>query len=244
MLSQINFWTERVGMVLDVVLMLRIFMLKLQRTYLFITLFAVLGLFYDSVELFLGSQSDDFIQVSLLSRFVYAIVFPLAIWDLFEEAKPLIDKLRRLAMSRMVSSLLFISIWALLIAAFTGGDDGDQSQYMVRLAFIIWTGSVAAALAFLWVMRRGIKANHWTLPKNTEVWFRFFQLLLIVEAISCLLEFVLPSMKAMGSNLVEPIAQLSEIALQVSVIALTIWCILRLRAVPLDAQNAEAGAIT
>ncbi len=231
-------------MLLDLALMLRILILKLQRTYLFITLFAVLALLYDGVELYLGSQSDDFVQVSLLSRFIYAIVFPLAIWDLFEEAKPFIEKLRRLAMSRMVSSLLFISIWALLIAAFTGGDDDAQSHYMVRLAFILWTGSVAASLAFLWVMRRGMKANKWTLPKNTRVWLKFFQLLLILEAVSCVLEFVLPSMKAMGSKLVEPIAQVSDVTLQVCVIVLTVWCIFSLRPVPADAPNVPADAPT
>jgi hypothetical protein len=244
MLSQVNFWTERVGMLLDLVLMLRILSLKLQRTYIFITLFAVLGLLYDGVELFLGSQSEAFVQVSLLSRFIYAIVFPLAIWDLFEEAKPLIEKLRRMAMSRMMSSLLFISIWALLIAAFTGGDDDGQSHYMVRLAFILWTGSVAASLAFLWVMRRGMKANQWSLPRNTGIWLRFFQLMLVLEAVSCILEFVLPTMKAMGSSIVEQIAQLSDVTLQICVIALTAWCAFRVRGVPSDAPNTPADAIT
>jgi uncharacterized Tic20 family protein len=240
MLSQINLWTERAGMVLDVVLMLRILTLRLHRTYLFVTLFALLSLFYDGVEVLLGSQSDSFVQVILLSRFIYAIVFPLAIWDLFEEARPLVDKVRRMAMSRMISSLLFISLWGLLIAAFTGGDDGNQSHYMARFAFVAWTGTVAAALAFLWVMKKAIKANQWQLPRNTEIWVRFFQLLLVIEAVSCALDLLLPSLKAIGSNLADTIGQVSEPVLQVCAAVLTGWCVFNLRAVPSNAENVPA----
>jgi hypothetical protein len=231
---------ERAGMVLDAVLMVRILTLKLQRTYLFITLFALLGIFYDGVELWLGPQSEAFIRVDFLSKFIYSIVFPLAIWDLFEEAKAIVEKLRKLAMSRMVSSLFFISVWGLLIAAFTGGDDADSSSYLVRVAFILWTGAVAASLAFLWVMRRGIKANQWTLPRNTGIWFRYFQLLLVVEAVWCALELLLMSMKASGSSLVGTIADASSPLLQFSVLGLTAWCVFRLRAVPSDPANVAA----
>jgi hypothetical protein len=242
MLSQVNLWAERVGMVFDLVLLLRIMMLRLQRVYLFITLFALLSLFYDGVGLVLGMESEEFSRVVILSRFLYAIVFPLAIWDLFEEAKPLVEKVRRLAMTRMISSLIFISLWGLLIAAFTG-DDGDQTHYLMRLAFVIWTGSVAAALAFLWVMRRGVKANQWQLPRNTAVWFRYFQWMLVVEAASCILDLLLPSIKAMGgqtATLAEPIAQTSEPVLQVCVMVLTTWCVLKLRAVPSDTSDVPA----
>lgn len=229
MLSQVTLWTERAGMVLDLVLMLRILGLKLHRTYSFISLFALLSVFYDGVGLVLGIQSDEFIRVGFLSRFLYAVVYPLALWDVFEEAKPLVEKLRKLAMTRMISSMIFISLWGLLIAAFTGGNNEQAGGYSIRLAVVIWTGSVAASLAFLWVMRRGIKVNQFQLPRNTAVWFRYFAWLLGIEAVSCLLELVLPSMKAMGSSLTEPLAQVSDSLLQISEIALTAWCIFRLR---------------
>lgn len=228
MLSQVNLWAERAGMVLDLFLMVRIVALKLHRTYLFITLFALLTLFYDGVALVLGIQSEDYTRVLILSRFLYAVVYPLVLWDLFEEAKPVVEKLRKLAMTRMISSMIFIALWGLLIAEFTGGNS-EQGGYAVRLAIVIWTGSVAAALAFLWVMRRGIKANEFQLPRNTTVWFRYFAWLLGIEAVSCVLELVLPALKAIGSTLVEPIAQISDPALQLSEIALTLWCIFRLR---------------
>ena len=240
MLSQVNIWVERIGMVFDLVLMLRILLLKLHRTYLFITLFTLLGLFYDGVGLALGTQSEDFSRVVIVSKFLYAIVFPLAIWDLFEEAKPIVEKLRRLAMTRMISSLIFISLWGLLIAAFTGGEDSSQSQYLMRVAFVIWTGSIAAALAFLWVMRRGIQANKWQLPHNTNVWFRYFQLILVIEAASCLLDLIVPSVKAMGSHLAEPIAEGSEPVLQVCAMVITGWCVFKLRSTP--SSNADVPA--
>ena len=227
-------------MVFDLVLMLRIVSLKLQRTYVFIALFALLSLFYDGIGLVLGTQTDEYSRVVILSKFLYAIVFPLAIWDLYEEAKPAVEKLRRLAMIRMISSLIFISLWGLLIAAFTGGEDGDQSHYQYRVAFVIWTGSVAAALAFLWVMRRGVKANQWQLPRNTIIWFWYFQWLLILEAMTCALELLLPSVKALGSNMAEPIAQASEPVLQVCEMALTVWCVLKIRATPTNATDVPA----
>jgi|GEM_PF-1641590 len=233
MLSLVNLWAERAGMVMDLVLMGRILALKLHRTYFFISLFAVLSLFYDGVGLMLGTRTEDFIRVVILSRFLYAVVYPLVLWDLFEEAKPLVEKLRRLAMSRMISSLIFITLWGLLIAAFTGGDDSEQSHYLMRLAFVVWTGSVAASLAFLWVMRRGIRANtSWQLPHNTNIWFRFFQLLLVIEAVSCALNLLLPSVKAMGSNLGDPISQASDPVLQFCEILLTGWCVFKLRPLP------------
>ena len=224
-------------MVLDLVLLLRILTLKLRRTYMFITLFALLSLFYDGVELVMGSESPDFRGVSVLSRFVYAIVYPLVSWDLFEEAKQTVDKVRKMAMSRMMTSLLFISLWGLLIAAFTGGDDGDQSQYLMRLAVIVWTGSVASALAFLWVMRRGMKANQWELPWNTTIWYRFFALVLAIQAISCVLSLGLQFVHGESPNLAETIAQSGDVVLQVFGIALTAWCVYKLRAVPSDASN-------
>jgi hypothetical protein len=239
MLSQVTFWAERVGMALDLALMLRIVILKLHRTYFFIALFALLSLFYDGVGLALGIQSEAYTRVVILSRFLYAIVYPLVLWDLFEEAKPVVEKLRKLAMTRMISSMIFISLWGLLIAFFTA-DNGEQGGYSIRLAIVIWTGSVAAGLAFLWVMKRGIKVNQFQLPRNTAVWFRYFALLLGIEAASCALELVLPSMKAMGSNLVEPIAQVSEPILQISEIAVTIWCIFKLRPVSPDVTDVPA----
>jgi hypothetical protein len=240
MLSNVNFWAERAGMALDLFLMVRIVALKLHRTYMFIALFALLSLFYDAVGLVLGTRSEEFTRVVILSRFLYALVYPLVLWDLFEEAKPPLEKLRKPAMTRMISSVIFISLWGLLITAFTG-DTGEQGGYPMRLAIVIWTGSVAAALAFLWVMRRGIKANQLQLPHNTAVWFRYFSWLLAMEAVFCVLELVLPYLKAMASNLVEPIAQVSEPVLQLSEIALTTWCIFKLRAVSPDVTDVPAN---
>ena len=239
MLSQVTLWAERAGMVLDAVLLLRIAQLKLSRTYVFILLFALLNLFYDGVEIWMGRDSIQFTRVAIYSRFVYAIVFPLTTWDLFEEAKPMIDKIRRLAMTRMISSLLFITLWGLLIAAFTG-EDGDSSQYMMRLALVVWTGSVAATLAFLWVMRKGIKAGPLPLPYNTKVWLRFFQILLVIEAVSCVLLLVVQSVQGMGAKVVEAIEQVSDPLFILSGILVTGWCVIKLRPIPSDASDVPA----
>ena len=212
------------GMVLSLLLMLRILTLKLRQTY-------------DGVELLMGSETPEFRNVAILAKFVYAIVYPLVAWDLFEEAKQTVDKVRKMAMSRMMTSLLFITLWGLLIAAFTGGEDPGQSMYLMRLSIVVWTGSVASALAFLWVMRKGIKLNHWELPKNTSIWYTFFGLILLIEAISCVLSLGLQFVNGQLPHLAETIAQGSNVVLGICEILLTGWCTYKLRAIPSDASN-------
>lgn len=226
-------------MVLDLALMLRIVALKLHRTYIFIALFALLNLFYDGIGLVLNTQSEDFSRVVFLSRFVFAVVYPLVLWDLFEEASPAIDKLRKFAVSRMINSMIFICLWGLLIAAFTS-NDGDRMSYVMQLSVIVWTGSVAAALAFLWVMRKGVRLNSLPLPHNTTIWSRYFTVVLIIEACSCVLLLVLSSLSGEQNKLSEPIAQISDSVFGICEIALTVWCVMKLRPANSDETNVPA----
>lgn len=226
-------------MVLDLALMLRILGLKLHRTYVFIALFALLNLLYDGVGLALNTQSEDFSRVVFVSRFVFAVVYPLVLWDLFEEATPIIDKLRKFAVSRMINSMVFICIWGLLIAAFTSNDT-DRMSYVIQLSVIVWTGSVAAALAFLWVMRKGVKLNNFVLPHNTTIWTRYFAVILIIEACSCVLLLVLSSLHGAQDKFSEPIAQIGDSVFGLCEIALTAWCVLKLRPANSDASNVPA----
>lgn len=237
MLSEVNLWVERVGMAMDVLLLLRILQLRLARRYTFIALFAVLNLFYDGIEIWLGEMSAEFARVAILSRVVYAMVFPLVTWDLFEEARPGIEKVRRLAMTRMISSLLFITLWGLLIAAFTG--ENEASQFMMRLAMVVWTGSVAATLAYLWVMHRGIKAGGLALPQNTKTWNLFFTVILAIEAVSCLLLLVLQTLEGEAAKVAESIGRVSDPILQIAATLATVWCLFRLRAIQTDAADAK-----
>ena len=244
MFSQVNVWLERVDIAIDALLVLRILGLRLHKTYLFITLAAVLSLFYDAVGLILGSETEQFFRVVILSKFLYAIVFPLAIWDVFEEAKPLVEKTRQTAMSRMIGSLIFITLWGLLIAAFTSSEDGDQIGYLMRLAVIVWTGSVAAALAFLWVMRKSGKALSWQLPSNTRVWFRYFQLSLILEAVTCTLVLCLPLLKSTGLTMADGMGDVALMIVEIANFAVVGWCVWRLRAVPSNAPGDPVNANT
>jgi hypothetical protein len=232
MLSQINLWTDRAGMIFDLLLLVRILTLKLRRTYTFITLFALMNLFYDGIEIAMGINSPEFRRVDILSKLIYAIIFPLASWDLFEEAKVTVDKVRKMSMSRMLTSLLLISIWGLLIAAFIGPDEGLESMYLMRLSLIVWTGSIAASIAFLWVMRKGIKLNQWELPANTVIWYRFFLLLLSAQAASCVLGLTLPFVHSQSADMAEQVAHVADLVFGLFGILLTAWCVYKLRAVP------------
>jgi len=242
MLSQITLWTERAGMLFDLLLMVRILSLKLRRTYTFITLFALMSLFYDVLALILGFDSPEFRNVEVLSRLIYAVIFPLASWDLFEEAKHTVDKVRKMAMSRMMTSLLLITLWALLIAIFTGPDDGAESQYLFRVALVVWTGSIAASIAFLWVMRKGMKVNHWELPGNTTVWYRYFGVALGIQASSCALGLGLQFIRTSSPGLAQQIAEVADVVFDSFGILVTSWCVYKLRAVPSDAKVENAPA--
>src|SRR5579875_1216112 len=103
MLNQVNHWMDFVGTAVDCALLLRILLLRLHRTYLFITLAAVLAVFFDGILLWLGPDSREFSRVFIYSRFLYIVVFPAAAWDVFEEAKGPVASLRRLGMRRLVS---------------------------------------------------------------------------------------------------------------------------------------------
>ena len=149
----------------DVFLLLRVLGLKLHRTYVFITLACVLTVFFDAVYLWPGIGQQESDRAFYYSRFLYALVFPIAAWDVFEELKAPLAKLRRLAISRTITSLVLIAIFGLAIAAFVGDTDGFE--FVNTLAKFIWTGSAAASLSFLWVMHKGMRDQKTEAPRNT-----------------------------------------------------------------------------
>jgi hypothetical protein len=237
MLSQVNLWVERAATVLDVILVLRILFLKLHKTYLFVTLVAVLSVFYDAIGLVLGLQTPAFAKVEIFSKFLYAIVYPLALWDLFEEARGPVEKIRKLAMSRFIGSLVLITLWGLLMASFTGGGNDTMFDFLMRLNMPIWLGSVAAALAFIWVMKRGIKANSLTLPHNTQVWLRFFQWMLALEGALCLFELIFLAVPNPAGEMTKNMEDSVSVVAQLTGMAITGWCVVKLRRTPADISD-------
>jgi hypothetical protein len=230
MLSKVNHWIEIAGTAVDVLLLARVMLLKLSKTYLFITLACLLAVFFDGVSLWLGR---DFARVFVYSRFLYAFVIPAAAYDVWEEMKGQIVHIRQMAIRRLVSSLILASVFGFVFVKLSLSDsDTDQTA---DLAVIVWAACITASLAFLWSMGRWVRAKKIPTPNNTFVWLIFFQFYLIAEVIACIY-IMASSLFPVGS------ADLLTFALGVYEILLTVWCIWRLRPLSSSVPSTPAQA--
>jgi hypothetical protein len=236
MLTQANHWLEFVATAVDAVLLLRILSLRLHRTYTFITLAAAIAVFIDGVMLWLGSGSKEFARVFLYSRFLYGFIFPAAAWDVFEEIRSQVAKLRRLAIFRLISSLILAAIFGFMIVGFAGVEDESGGPGVVpTLAFVIWAAAATASLALLWSMHRAIRAQNIETPRNTFVWLVFFQLVLVGEVFACLFTISGPLLGTL-------VRELLAFILTLYGVGVTAWCVFKLRAVPSDLSTASEKA--
>lgn len=229
-------WLQMVVTVAEGLLLVRVLSLKLQRVYAFITLYCVLNLFFDAASWYLGWEAPEAGRIYVYSLFFFAPLYPLAAWDVFEESKTLVAKLRRLQMIRLVSGLFITCLCALLLGLTL--EPTDTSGNSIMPAFIgvfLLTGSASACAAFLWFMNRFTRANKITLAHNTIIWIVFFILALSLEIVSCLAEFIRALIPALASDL------LSVVLLSLDFLVLA-WCTLRLRAVPSDIPSAPEKA--
>jgi len=236
MLNQANYWIEIAAAVVDALLLLRFLLLKLQKTYFFIFLVCVLTVFFDVITLWLGIQSQEAGRVTFYSRFLYVFLYPAAAWDVFEEIRAQIAKVRRLAIFRLVSSVFMATIFGLLFIAFadTSGDGGREAV-ITLLGLVLWAASAVASLAFLLTLHRETRKQKITLPNNTFVWLVFFELLMAVEVLVCVAALALPLL----NSRVEDVA---DICFNTYGILITIWCVWRLRAVVSDLPSASEKA--
>jgi hypothetical protein len=236
LLSQVNHWLDFAATAIDLLLLLRVLTLKLHRTYFFIALACLLSVFFDGIALWLGVDSQENFRVFLYSRFLYAFVFPVAAWDVFEEFNPHLAKLRRLAISRTITSLVLITLFGLALSAFlSSGTDADDSTFVKTLAVFVWTGSAAASLSFLWVMHKEIRVQKLSPPRNTFVWLVFYELILLGEIVNC---FLLQIAGVFNQAAAEAVT----LALLTYGMAVTLWCAIKLRALHPEAPSEPANA--
>ena len=233
MLSQVNYWAQVAGTVVDVLLLARILSLRLQKTYLFITLACTLTIFFDLAALWFGLESVETQRIFIFSRFLYVFVFPIVVWDVFEEMKDRLGKVRRLAMIRLISGLLFTTILSLILVSFMGGDDpSGETSFVTTLAVILWAGSTTASLAFMITIHRALKSQAIGLPHNTEVWLRYWEMAIACEVLTCFWLILMPLLKS------ETITESLGLGFVIFTIAITVWCIFRLKRIPSE----EAGS--
>jgi hypothetical protein len=238
MLDRITLWVDVVAAAADVLLLARVLQLRLQRVYLFITLACALSVFFDGVQLWFGLNSHESMRIGLYSRFLYALVYPLAAWDVFEEMTPQIAQLRRTAAGRLITGLFLAALFGFIMSLFiTSEDNNNQSIFSNTLAFVLWAGSTTATLGFLWTLQRALKAQNIARPNNTFVWMTFYQLTMLAEIVACFGGMLVATTNA-------TVAGVLDICLLVYGLIITVWCTTKLKRIPSDVSTttAQAGA--
>src|ERR1700761_3156807 len=236
MLKHVIEWLQMVVTVVEGLLLLRVLSLKLHRVYAFITLYCVLNLFFDAASWYLGWETPETGHIFIYSLFFFAPLYPLASWDVFEESKTMLAKLRRLQMIRLVSGLFLTCLWALLRGLTIEPTDTSGNPIMAAsIGIFLLTGSASACAAFLWFMYRFIRTNKLGIAHNTVIWMLFFILALTLQIADCLAEFIRSLIPPLASDL----ASLVLLSLDSVLFA---WCILRLKAVPSDVPSAPEKA--
>lgn len=237
MLHQASHWTEIAEIALSAILLGRVLALRLYRVYLFITLACVLDILFAGAALWLGEGSQASVRIFIYSRFIYAFVYPMVAWDVFEEIKAQVGKLRRLAIFRLISGLFFAIIFGLIMAASMDSDNANgESAVTYTLALVLWAGATTASFAFLLTIYRVLRTQPIMRPNNTNVWMYYYGLSFLLEVVSCFLWLAVPLTKS------ETTKDVLDIAFTTFGIVLTSWCILKLRAVPSDLPSASENA--
>jgi hypothetical protein len=237
MLIQLNHWIEYAAAAIDVVLLLRVLTLRLQRTYVFLTLACVLTVLFDVAILSLNRESPERVRVEVYANLLIAFVFPLAAWDVFEEIASALAPIRRLAILRTLTSLLMVTFFGLILAspAFHA-DDPTGLAFVLTLTIIVSTGSATGCLTFFWAMRRALRLQKLTTPHNTFVWMVFYALLLAGQIVTWLLWLLEDALNLPVSSFA---TQFITLSLDTFGIVITVWCAVRLRALPKDVPSAS-----
>jgi hypothetical protein len=238
MLDQVIRWIEIAGTVMDAVLLLRVLALRLYRVYTFVTLYCVINVLIDLSAWMTGWESPASFRIFLYSRFVMAIVFPLAAWDVFEGPKSPLTVIRKLHSRRLISALVMTPVFALILSMGLGEQDVDgvASNLSIFLAFFVWFACALASLLFLLNVYRTARKEHFALTGNTLIWAVFFIISFGRELVDC---FVLIAESWLGKTAINVIT----IVLACLDLALSIWCVVRLRGLnPAAPAHENAGA--
>jgi hypothetical protein len=236
MLNQVIHWLQMSGTVLEGLLLARILFLKLQRVYLWVTLYWAINLLVDVSAWTVGFESQEALRLFFYTRFVFAVLYPLAAWDVFEEISKQIAKLRKVHSMRLLSSLLTTAIFGFIASMLI--DDQESLSIPRPVAFMgafLWLGSASACLLFTWNVRRAVRKQQLTMPHNTSVWAIFFLLTFVRAILDCGMLFAQP---LFAPRIFDGI----EIVFSSFDLGLAVWCLLKLRALPSDAASLPARA--
>jgi hypothetical protein len=228
-------WMNMAQTVVEGLLVCRLLLLRLHRPYLFITLYWLLSVFFDSICWWTGWTTRAALQTGTLEWFFLAFLTPFAAWEAFEEVLPQAAKWRRLALGRFVWSIVLTVIFVLIVSANVPVQNAQgHSAFFMLAGLLCWSCCASASFAFLRSTRRILLAQTIELTRNTSVWTTFFILINALTIVYCL--FVL-----LGPVAGKTASAVTIILLQAFNAAIIIWCIARLKrpAALVDAVSAN-----
>jgi uncharacterized membrane protein len=211
-------------------LLLRVLGLRLQRTYLFLTLACVLAFLFDVANLLYPPEAYP--RVQIYSELFISFIFPLAVWDIFEEIANSVAALRRLAILRTIAGLVIVSLFGLLWASsLSSSDDPNDILFLLVLTLTVSTASATGCLGFLWIMRRGLTVQKIITPRNTSTWMIFYALLMVGQLVSW---FTLMTGQMLSDGVREQFSNIASLIINSFGMVITLWCAVKLRGLPKD----------
>ena len=236
MLDQSIHWMEIIGTVVEGLLLVRILQLRLHQLYLFVTLYAVVNLLVDVVSLAVGSESDAAARIFFYSRFVYAVMYPLAAWDVFEQIKSHITKLRKLHIPRLASGLFLTALLGLILSMNIEDQDlKGTSSSTDFMGLFVWVGAASSSLLFTWHVFRTSRKQNVVFPRNTFVWAIYFIFTFGLAIIDC-------GFDVAGGLLPHTLLQVANLILISCDLSLAAWCLVNLKPLPPDLSSAPEKA--
>ncbi|HEX4772040.1 MAG TPA: hypothetical protein VH351_14485 [Bryobacteraceae bacterium] len=238
MADRIIFWLNVVSTAADALLLLRFLQLRLTRVYTFIGLYLVITVLLDSGFWLAGFHTPASDRVFVYSRFVMALVFPLAAWDVFEEVQEQTAKFRRVHTLRLLSGFLMAAIFALLFSAFFSSDEevSGISGTAFQSALALWAISTVTSLLFIVNMRRSARAQQLALPLNTRIFWVFFLTLLLCEIAQAIEVLMGPWI----SRFADPL----EMLFGTIGIAVVLWCTIRLKRIATNETAPQSQGVS
>jgi hypothetical protein len=229
-------WMQMGTTVVEGLLLLRVVSLKLYRIYIFVTLYCALNLLFDAVSWYVGWDAPEAENIFIYSLYFFALLNPFVAWDVFEESKAQIGKLRRMQTIRMASGLFLTGICALVVGIYVQPTDAQgNSTIGPFMGVFLLTGAASAGAAFLWFLYRFARTQKIAIAHNTFVWTVFFIVSFLLSILDCMEVMIRALIPAAA-------ADIAGVVLLTVNLALLAWCIFSLKAVPSDVASASENA--
>jgi hypothetical protein len=163
-------------------------------------------------------------------------MYPLAAWDVFEEAKSLVSKIRRVHLPRLVTGI-FLTLLLGFATSFGIEDQNYKGTSSITdfVGLFVWLGAASTSLLFTWNVFRTARHSDTPIPKNTRIWAVFFLITFARAIIDCAFD--------VADGLIPHAAfQIIAVVLTSFDLCLVAWCTVKIKPLPPDATPAPEKA--